>query len=92
MIQFTQYLRPNGATKQVEIDRPAPIEMAALALRKLGCKFEIEELTTHEVSMTIEYKDMLMAIKVVPNGPEVPPAVDQLITEADERLQYIKEI
>lgn len=90
MIQFTQYLRPNGTPKPVTINRPEDIEKLAADLIGNGCRFEIEELLTGEVSMTCERSDgddtETLAIQVVPNGPQVPEAVDKMVREAWEEL------
>lgn len=82
MIAFTQYLRPDGEAKEITIERPAEIEAKAAKLKNLGATLEIEVLATGEVSMTVELKDETLAIEVVPNGPEVPSAVDRMITKA----------
>lgn len=82
-IYFTQYLRPDGRKSAVKIDRPDHIAKAADFIRSNGFRFEIEELTTGEVSMTIsddhdDYHRMLC-----PNGPEVPATVDELVKTFD---------
>lgn len=80
-IPFTQYLRPNGRRAFVEIDRPDKIVDIAENLIKAGYCFEVEHLTTGQASFTIHdvNNDVDVAIAVVPNGPEVPEAVDQMI-------------
>lgn len=88
-IKFTQYLRPNGRTKVIEIERPSEIEALAQGLLKQGYVFEIEELQTGEVSMSIEDHSKedpeVIAMEICPNGPEVPNAVDKMIREAYEQ-------
>lgn len=81
-IPFTQYLRPDGRTKGVEIDRPAEIEDAAKRLIDSGCVFEIEELSDGTVSMTCERDDEVLAHELCPNGPDVPTTVDRMIQSA----------
>lgn len=88
-IKFTQYLRPNGNTRVIEITRPAEIEALAQDLLKQGLVFEIEELQTGEVSMSIEDHGKedteVIAMEICSNGPEVPKAVDKMIQGAYEQ-------
>lgn len=81
-IPFTQYLRPTGQPKAVEVDRPDAIERKARDLIAAGCVFEIEVLTTGEVSMTCERGDDVLAIRVCQNGPPVLVNVDAIVEEA----------
>lgn len=89
-IQFKQYIRPDGFTKSVSIDRPAEIEEKAAMLVASGYVFEAEVLTTGEVSLTIEYdfddESPFVTMEVVPNGPGVPDAVDRLVLSAMKQL------
>lgn len=80
-IPFTQFLRPDGRQREVSIQRPADVADKAYKLISAGCRFEIEELTTGQVSMTVERDDPdgeaeVLAMEIVPNGPRVPGAVD----------------
>jgi len=93
-IPFTQYLRPNGRTTSVSIQRPDDVTTKAFALIGAGYRFEIEELVTGHVSMTVEYPDHHELSGEAPlvhhlcmNGPDVPETVDTLITEAYELIQ-----
>lgn len=79
MIPFTQYLRPHGRPREIQIERPLEIEQRAQDLIKRGVRFEAEQLTTGEVSLTAHYNDEDIAIEICENGPEVPPAVDRLV-------------
>ena len=82
-IPFTQYLRPDGRTRDVDIEMPAEIEQLAQIFIRRGGKYECEELTTGHVSLTAvhlvdgEYQDI--AIQVCENGPEVPACVEKLV-------------
>lgn len=85
MIPFTQWMRPYGTPKKIEVDRPAEIEAMAKALIADGCRLEAEVLETGEVSFTVEHEDCeatVIASELVANGPTVLPAVDRMITEA----------
>jgi hypothetical protein len=91
-ITFTQYLRPHGQPKTVWIDRPPEIVALADQLVTAGYHFDIEELRTGEVSMTVEANqptdddDVVLAHELCPNGPEVPATVDRLIRTAAAKL------
>lgn len=80
-IPFTQYLLPDGRQREVFIDRPEKIEAQAQLIIKRGLRFECEMLTDGEVSLTIHdpKKGEDIAIEIVPNGTEVPKAVDRLV-------------
>ena len=79
-VPFTQYLRPNGARREVWIERPAPVIEAANVLLAKGFTFECEELSDCvTVSLTISDGEQDVAMECVPNGPQVPDAVDRLI-------------
>lgn len=79
-IQFTQYMRPDGRAVPVWIERPAEIAAKAEAIVARGLCFECEQLATGDVSLTITDPDEGdVDIEVVPNGPEVPAAVDRLV-------------
>jgi len=79
-IPFTQYLRPDGRKAAVSIDRPDEIARLADRIIGRGFRFECEHLTTGHASLTIAGADDDEDIEVVRNGPEVPAAVDRMIT------------
>jgi hypothetical protein len=79
-IKFTQFLMPDGRQSPVTIARPTPIADLADAIAARGFRFECEMLPTREISLTITNDDDGdVAIEVVPNGPEVPQAIDRMI-------------
>lgn len=86
-IPFTQYLRPNGRRASVKISRPEEVENKARAIMDAGFWFECEELTTGHASLTVTSRDQDEMHEIVPNGPEVPPAVDRLINRFYEQLK-----
>ena len=91
-IAFTQFLMPDGRKRQMNIDRPPEIELLALELSDAGHRFEIEMLTTGEVSMTVEADgedgaEIVRSHKVCPNGPPVTESVDEMMTEAHANWQ-----
>lgn len=83
-IKFTQYLMPDGRKDPVLIDRPQPVYDKATQIVEAGYCLEIEMLQDYStISMTIARDGDDHAIKVVPNGPEVPKAVDEMILAFD---------
>ncbi|MEH2695620.1 hypothetical protein GFL93_12645 [Rhizobium leguminosarum bv. viciae] len=80
-IHFTQYLMPDGRPSDVRIDRPDHIAEKAQEILSKGFKFECEMLSDYRtISLTITHpKDGDLEIEVVPNGPEVPVAIDRMI-------------
>ena len=78
-VEFTQYLRPDGRPKQIVIDRPQHLYEKARQIIESGYWFEAEVLTTGEVSLTVSDAHGDHAFEIVPNGPDVPAAVDRLI-------------
>lgn len=79
-IPFTRYLPPNGRKTNVSISRPIDIYEKAMKIIDAGYRFEIELLTTGLVSMTISDDEDDHDIEVVSNGPQVPEAVDRMIS------------
>jgi hypothetical protein len=84
VIPFTQYVRPDGRRRFIEIERPPEIEARARALIEKGLVFEAEVLVTGEVSLTVgdpvEEEDI--AIEITPNC-HINEAVDRLIGQAE---------
>ena len=90
-ILFTQYLRPNGRAEEIWIERPDDVVTKAKAIIAAGARFEIEELSDGTVSMTVEHPDaedqgQSVSHLLCANGPEVPSAVDRLVSDAYLRL------
>jgi hypothetical protein len=91
-MKFTQYLMPDGRKKEVSTERSPDIEAKAKTIREWGGEFEVEMLTTGDVSMTVEYDDdegerQSLAHEIVVNGPLVPIAVDRLVETAFLAIQ-----
>jgi hypothetical protein len=85
-IPFTQYLRPHGRKAEVSVERPAEITTLAQQFIAMGGWFECEELSTGHASLTacmlVDDEPGDIEIQIVPNGPEVPSAVDRLVRAA----------
>lgn len=80
IVPFTQYLRPHGERRDVFIEISPDIAAKAHAIIARGLVFECEELSSGEVSLTItDPEEGDLDIRVVPNGPGVREAVEDLI-------------
>ena len=80
-VRFIQYLRPAGRQKEMLINRPPSIVAKAEEIWAAGYRLEAEVLMSGLVSLTISDGEEDMAIELVANGPEVPKAVDRMISE-----------
>lgn len=86
---FTQYLRPDGRRRTVWVERSAETAADARLVVAAGFHFDIEELSSGHVSMTVEPNttdahgdDSPVAHELCVNGPSVPDAVDRLVRAA----------
>jgi len=91
-IEFTQFLLPNGRREQVRIPVDKEIYGLASQLTTKGYRFEIEVLRTGHVSMEVcreteEGEAEVLANEIVPNGPEIPEAVNRMIRSATTALK-----
>jgi hypothetical protein len=91
-MDFTQFLRPDGHRRLINIQRPDAIEQKAVALLRARARLEAEILTTGEVSLTVEMDDsngecVTLAHEIGANGPNVPGMVDILIERTFETLR-----
>jgi len=87
-VPFTQYVRPNGRTRPIEIDVPDEVGEKALKVIERGGKFEAECIDG-DISLTCHYEDEDIAIELCRNGPEVPKAVETLIENAFMTQRFI---
>ena len=86
-ITFIQYLRPDGRKRPLSIEvQCATGEMADFLTDNYMARFEVEVLTTGEVAMSVERDNLgevdVLANVIVPNGPSVPKAVEELVATA----------
>jgi hypothetical protein len=79
MIEFVQFMRPDGRQVTNTIERPPEIEAKAGAIVGRGLRFEAEVLLDGTVSFTVSDGEEDIDIELAQNGPEVPLAVDRLI-------------
>jgi len=88
-ISFTQFMRPRGHQITVDIDRPEDIARKARQLNDAGYVFEIEVLTTGEISMEVVKStdnEQVLANEICTNGPQVPICVDRMVNSAYEKI------
>jgi len=84
-IPFTQYLLPHGRKNEVSIERSKDIYDKAMDIIEAGHCFEVEMLNNGLIHMTITNNDDDQNGEIVNNGPEVPIAVDRMISRFHER-------
>lgn len=84
MVEFTQYLLPDGRMQKIQFDAPWELQKMADEITGRGYKFEAEVLTTGEVSFTVGDPELAddIEIEICPNGPGVREAVHRLIERA----------
>ena len=80
-VPFTQYLRPDGRKRRVEITVQGDQALGAKKILDNGLVFEIEELTTLEISMTLSNGEEDVCIRLCENGPPVMAALKELIND-----------
>jgi hypothetical protein len=90
-VPFTQFLRPDGRERRVEIDRPDEVERMARDFIAAGGHYECEELMSGHAHFTavhlIEGEEQDVVTAICPNGPKVPDAVDDLIRRSIDWLR-----
>ncbi len=88
-VAVIQYLRPDGRTRNVTTTLPDSLHIEYLAMLELGYNFAAEELTTGEVSVTIEDRaeGEDIDIRIVPNGPEVQKAMGEMLSALSGRQE-----
>jgi hypothetical protein len=80
---FTQFVFPDATPVQVQITLEPEVEAKAKELQEVGWEFQIENNPrTKLVFMDICDAERQLANGLVPNGPEVPKAVQGLVEDA----------
>lgn len=89
-VEFVQYLRPDGRRTRVSIPMPPRLVKVAEELKAAGVALEVEVLRTADVSFTAEREVAgeveVLAMEVVPNGPQVRGAVMRLLEAAHKNI------
>ncbi len=81
-IPVTQYMRPHGKKVIISIERPKDIYSKAKEILNAGYLFEIEVLTTGQVSLTITDGEEDICFEVADNVPGGPAsAFDRLVLD-----------
>ena len=80
-IKFIQFLRPFGTRKPIFIDLEEEYDTLGNEIIDMGMKFQIEQLSVGEISMSISDGEQDLVIRVCNNGPEVPENVKSMIDE-----------
>lgn len=100
LVEFKQYLHPDGRTKPFSIDITDALRTHVEGIKSVGAKLECEILSNGVVSFTITNPQGVdfnpegvdFDIELSPNGPEVLGAVDRLIRRfKQEEYQAWKE-
>lgn len=81
-IKFTQFMRPDGQRKPVEIDAGDEVQGMADELAGAGWQFETEVLTTGAVHADCCNEDGQLGVALVDNGPGVPAAIAKMVSES----------
>lgn len=82
-VKFTQFLRPDGTPRIMYTDVPDRMSDKVASIHLAGFRFEIEELTTGKIHMTISdpLVEFDFADYVCDNNIEVPKTVQKMIDE-----------
>ena len=83
VVQFTQYLRPNGEPRPMTTAVGQDLKHKVAEILDNGFRFEIEELTEGTIHMTITDEHADYYSRLCANGPPVPANVDALIRGFD---------
>ena len=83
-ITFTEYIRPNGRKKEVELECPSDTKHKADGLVRKGYRFECETLPDKTISLTaVDPNDEGdVAIELCGRRSAIPNAVRSLVSEA----------
>lgn len=87
-VKFTQYLRPNGRKKTIYIELKPEIEKMADTIIDMNYRFEAEVLRddiTCSFTITNDEEGDVYII-LVPNGPEVPQKISEMIWDFHSKL------
>lgn len=84
-VKFTQYLMPDGRTREQTIDLPQAVYDKACLIYQAGFHLACEILSTGMISLTIEDRahEFDVACVVCHNGPDVPITVQKMIMDFD---------
>ncbi|MFA5636356.1 MAG: hypothetical protein WC977_10705 [Anaerovoracaceae bacterium] len=85
-VAFTQYCRPDGHPRAIEVDIPDPygeVAQALVVIGRHGVSLEAEVLPNGLVSFTVtDEEDGDLFIEICQNGPPVIAAISKLLKTA----------
>ena len=83
-VEITQYMRPDGRAVLMLTDINDAFEAPYRVIQGRGWRLAAEHLTTGEISITLEdlATEEDLAGEVIPNGPEVPRAIERVLAAA----------
>ena len=76
---------PDGRKRQTAFEVSGATADKARTILDRGWVFEVEILSTMEVSLTVSDGENDVAIEISPNGMEVPEAIERLIEAAESQ-------
>lgn len=99
-ISFIKYARPDGRRVPVLIDRPIDIEDKAATILAMGYVFEVEQLRTGDVSLTIRSDnpgteegeqgdldiELVFVADILGNNEAIGRSVDKFVTRCFDRF------
>ena len=87
-VDVTQFLRPAGRERSIHTLLNKEVMDLYCQMKKAGCCFESEVLSSGEVSVSISNGEEDLAIEIVENGPDVQLAMEDLLrTKCWERVR-----
>ena len=84
VIPFTQYLRPDGRKQPIEVEVFEETAAKAKVILDYGWAFEVEVLTTGQISMTVSDGEEDRAIELCANDPHINDTLKKLVDSAYE--------
>ena len=82
IVTVLQYMRPNGHIVPMTTEIHPAYEVPYHGICQRGWRLAAECLIGGTVSLTVEDDEQDFAGEIVPNGPEVPRAIERIIAEA----------
>lgn len=91
--QLTQFLRPDGESKQVTTDLPIEVEPLYKSMLEAGCQLHAEVLSTQEVSVTVSNvaAEVDIDFSVTQNGPDVISGIVAMLRRESWNTHVAKE-
>lgn len=80
-VDVTQYMRPTGKPVRQTTTVSDDLSTAYAAMKAAGCNLAAETLTTGEISVTIENRELGIDVEceIVTNGPDVQAGYEAML-------------